>query len=145
MKFWIRYWIGSQSAASQNNAMKQVFAISQWAEWSSTVCAFEWYCITKTEEILRTESCGSRYFRGYCESSGGSRISPRRGRQLPRGDANIRICQNFPTLHEIEIIWAPRWGRASLASPLDPLLESESDLRGTDSISGEIKSTVKTC
>ena len=29
-------------------------------------------------------------------SSGGSRISPRRGRQLPRGGANIRFCQIFP-------------------------------------------------
>ena len=28
--------------------------------------------------------------------SGGSRISPRRGRQLPRGGANIRFCQIFP-------------------------------------------------
>ena len=28
--------------------------------------------------------------------SGGSRISPRRGRQLPRGAANIRFRQNFP-------------------------------------------------
>ena len=27
--------------------------------------------------------------------SGGSRISPRRGRQLPRGGANIRFCQIF--------------------------------------------------
>ena len=29
-------------------------------------------------------------------TSGGSRISPRRGRQLPGGGANIRFCQNFP-------------------------------------------------
>ena len=29
-------------------------------------------------------------------SSGGSRISPRRVRQLPRGGANIRFCQIFP-------------------------------------------------
>ena len=29
-------------------------------------------------------------------SSGGSRISPRRGRQLSRGGANIRFCQIFP-------------------------------------------------
>ena len=28
--------------------------------------------------------------------SGGSRISPRRGRQLPGGVANIRICKIFP-------------------------------------------------
>ena len=28
--------------------------------------------------------------------SGGSRISPRRGRQLPRGCANIRFCQISP-------------------------------------------------
>ena len=39
--------------------------------------------------------------------SGGSKISPRRGRQLP-GGANIRFCQIFPKLHEIERIWAPR-------------------------------------
>ena len=29
-------------------------------------------------------------------TSGGSRISPRRGCQLPRGGANIRFCQIFP-------------------------------------------------
>ena len=28
--------------------------------------------------------------------SGGSRISPGGGRQLPRGGANIRFCQIFP-------------------------------------------------
>ena len=29
-------------------------------------------------------------------SSGGSRISPRWGRQLPRGGANIQFCHIFP-------------------------------------------------
>ena len=42
--------------------------------------------------------------------SGGSRISPRRGRQLP-GGANIRFCQIFPKLQEIERIWTPSGAR----------------------------------
>ena len=46
--------------------------------------------------------------------SGGSRISPRRGRQLPRGGAPtynfVKISQK---LHEIERIWTPSEGRAS--------------------------------
>ena len=48
--------------------------------------------------------------------SGGSRISPRRGRQLPRGGgAPTYDFAIFPQkLHEIERIWAPRGGgRAS--------------------------------
>ena len=40
--------------------------------------------------------------------SGGSRISPRWGRQLSRGRTNIRFCQIFPQkLYEIERIWTP--------------------------------------
>ena len=52
--------------------------------------------------------------------SGGSRISPRRGRQLPRGGANIRNCQISEKLHEIERIWTPGGARVPRAPPLDP-------------------------
>ena len=57
------------------------------------------------------------------EISGGSRISPRRGRQLPRGAPTYDFAKFSQKLHEIERIWAPRGGRASLAPPLDPPLE----------------------
>ena len=33
---------------------------------------------------------------GFLLLSGGSRIAPRRGRQLSSGGPNIRFCQNFP-------------------------------------------------
>ena len=47
-------------------------------------------------------------------SSGGSRISPRRGRQLPRGGApTYDFAKISQKLHEIERIWTPRGGRAS--------------------------------
>ena len=58
--------------------------------------------------------------------SGGSRISLRRGRQLPRGRQHT-ILPNFAKfsqkLHEIERILAPgEEGHASLVPPLDPPL-----------------------
>ena len=51
--------------------------------------------------------------------SGGSRISPRRGHQLPGGGAPTYDFAKFSQkLHEIERISAPQGGRASLAPPL---------------------------
>ena len=54
--------------------------------------------------------------------SGGSRISPRRGRQLPRGAPTYDFATFSQKLHEIERIWTSRGGRASLTPPLDPPL-----------------------
>ena len=46
--------------------------------------------------------------------SGGSRISPRCGRQLSRGERQHTILPNFPKkLHEIEQNWTPGEGHAS--------------------------------
>ena len=56
-------------------------------------------------------------------SSGGSRISPRRGRQLPRGAPTYEFVEFSQKLHEIERIWT-RGGGASPAPPLDPPLYS---------------------
>ena len=55
--------------------------------------------------------------------SGRSRISPRRGRQLPRGAPTYDFANFSQKLHEIERIWARGGGGgASLAPPLDPPL-----------------------
>ena len=55
--------------------------------------------------------------------SGGSRISPRRGRQLPRGGAPTYDFAKFsPKLHEIERIWAPRGGARPKFYYVDPPL-----------------------
>ena len=52
-------------------------------------------------------------------TSGGSRISPRRGRQLLRGGAPTYYLVNFSRkLHENKEILGPRGGRASPAPPL---------------------------
>ena len=40
-------------------------------------------------------------------NSGGSRISPRRGRQLPRGAPTYEFVEFSQKLHEIERIWTP--------------------------------------
>ena len=45
--------------------------------------------------------------------SGGSRISPRRGRQLSRGAPTYDFAKFFQKLHEIERIWTPRGERVS--------------------------------
>ena len=51
--------------------------------------------------------------------SGGSRISQRRGCQLPRGGApTYDFAKISQKLHEIERIWTPGGGRASPAPPL---------------------------
>ena len=47
------------------------------------------------------------------DTSGGSRISPRRGRQLPGGAPTYDFAKNSQKLHEIERIWAPGGGRPS--------------------------------
>ena len=55
----------------------------------------------------------------YIGSSGGSRISPRRGHQLPGGGAPTYDFAIFSQkLHEIERIWAPRLAHIPRA-PLD--------------------------
>ena len=41
------------------------------------------------------------------ENSGGSRISPRRGRQLPGGAPTYDFDKFSQKMHEIERIWAP--------------------------------------
>ena len=45
--------------------------------------------------------------------SGGSRISPRRGRQLSGGAPTYDFAKFSQKLHEIERIWTPGGGRAS--------------------------------
>ena len=57
-------------------------------------------------------------------TSGGSRISQRRGRQPPRwGHQLIIRLKNSRKLHENERIWTQRGG-ASLAPPLDPKMHT---------------------
>ena len=56
-----------------------------------------------TREKLKSISTSTHAFK----SSGGSRISPRWGRQTSGGGTNIRFCQIFPKLHKIERIWTP--------------------------------------
>ena len=54
----------------------------------------------------------ANFSRNPIQSSGGSRISPRRGRQLSRGGRQHTILPNFPKkLHEIERIWTPGGAR----------------------------------
>ena len=65
--------------------------------------------------------CGSHTIEFAClfltekyKVSGGSRISPRRRRQLPGGGPPTYNFAKFSQkLHEIERIWTPRGGRAS--------------------------------
>ena len=64
---------------------------------------------------------------GRSKSSGGSRISPRRGRQLPGGAPTYDFAKFPPKLHEIERIWTPGGGGG--ARPkfyyVDPPLKSD--------------------
>ena len=48
-----------------------------------------------------------------CVISGGSRIFPRRGRQLPRGVPTYDFAKISQKLHEIERIWTPKGGRGA--------------------------------
>ena len=57
------------------------------------------------------------------QNSGGSRISPRRGRQLPRGRQHT-ILTKFPKKCMKLKEFGPPWGGASLAPPLDPPLQN---------------------
>ena len=59
------------------------------------------------------------------ETSGGSRISPRRGRQLSRGGGapTYDFAKISPKLHEIERIWTPGGGRPKFYY-VDPPLET---------------------
>ena len=53
--------------------------------------------------------------------SGGSRISPRRGLQFPRGGTNIRFCQIFPkTAWNWKNLGPPGGGARPLHPTLDP-------------------------
>ena len=54
--------------------------------------------------------------------SGGSRISPRRGRQLPRGAPTYDFAKFFQKPHEIERIWTPRGGARPKFYYVDPPL-----------------------
>ena len=54
--------------------------------------------------------------------SGGSRISPRRGRQLPGGAPTYDFAKNSQKLHEIERIWTPRGGARPKFYYVDPPL-----------------------
>ena len=59
------------------------------------------------------------------DNSGGSRISPRRGRQLPGGGGRSHtILPYFPKNCMKLKEFGPRGGRASLAPPLDPPLDN---------------------
>ena len=71
------------------------------------------------------EVWGKVIFSQVCvsHSSGGSRISPRRGRRLPGGVPTYNFAKFSQKLHEIERIWVPG-GHAPLAPPLDPPLHS---------------------
>ena len=72
---------------------------------------------TKIEEFIRALRRPS-HPRNIKSFSGGSRICPRRGRQLPGGGApTYDFAKISQKLHEIERIWTPR-GRASLTLPL---------------------------
>ena len=51
-----------------------------------------------------TGNVGSR--KNCVVNSGGSRISPRRGLQLPRGAPTYDLAKFSQKLHEIERIWA---------------------------------------
>ena len=47
---------------------------------------------------------------------------PKEGVPTPQGGTNIRICQIFQKLHEIERIWTPRGVAHPSQPPLDPPL-----------------------
>ena len=54
--------------------------------------------------------------------SGGSRISPRRGRQLPGGAPTYEFAKFHQKLHEIDEFGPPGRGARPLHPLLDPLL-----------------------
>ena len=54
--------------------------------------------------------------------SGGSRISPRRGRQLPRGAPTYDFTKFSQKMHEIERIWTPGGGACPKFYYVDPPL-----------------------
>ena len=58
--------------------------------------------------------------------SGGSRISPRRGRQLSRGAPTYDFAKFSQKLHEIERIWAPRGARGTRTPPFRSTTENRS-------------------
>ena len=73
--------------------------------------------------------------------SGGSRISPRRGRQLPGGGHQHKILPYFPKNCMKLKEFGPPGGRASLAPPLDPPLIKENGLlkwRYKDKLGGAV-------
>ena len=66
----------------------------------------------------------------FCYYSGGSRISPRRGCQLPGGAPTYEFAKFSQKLHEIERIWTPGGGaRVPRAPPLDPPMVNYTTLR----------------
>ena len=84
----------------------------------ATSCNRSWETVNIISELVKEEIC-CIFFISCALCSGGSRISLRRGRQLP-GGTNIWFCQIFP-----KTAW--NWknldpGVASLMPPLDPPL-----------------------
>ena len=127
-----KLWVGASIIGEfWNNCTKitNTIAIFElFSEWRNG-CDIHKFCKRKGSSwhVSCTKTSEYHNYRGKLKfisdflvmSSGGSRISPRRGRQLPGGGANIRFCQIFP-----KTAW--NWmnldpgGRASLAPPLDP-------------------------
>ena len=90
--------------------------------WSSLPLEAICFSSITLQPILRSEQQTSTtsavLAHEECIVSGGSRIFPRGGREPSRGG---REHAKFSRkLHEIERIWTPRGGRASLTPPLDP-------------------------
>ena len=71
---------------------------------------------------------------------GGSRISPRRGRQLPGGAPTYDFAKISQKLHEIERIWAPGGGGRV---PRAPLRSDTADLRSKAKIMGTTRDTCR--
>ena len=65
------------------------------------------------------KNCAAKFF---IRHSGGSRISPRRGRQLQGGAPTHDLAIIFPKMHEIERIWNLGEGGGVPRAPLDPPL-----------------------
>ena len=72
------------------------------------------------DPVWKEEICTCHKYLIMCKFSGGSRISPRWGRQLSGGGGtNIRFCQKFPkNCMKLKEFGPPPGGLASLAPPL---------------------------
>ena len=105
--------VGAPPGENPGSATEYGIQISQFA------CLYQALLEESMNKIaLRIRVCADDW---TAESSGGSRISPRRGRQLPKGAPTYDFAKFSQKLHEIERIWTR--GGASLPPPLDPPLE----------------------